>query len=169
MAALVYVGIIALLGHRFGMSGLFQVLFGTLLIDVIDHPLYAYVTNRHKETSIKLRELMEKGHILKALNFWSENHKKENRLLVHSVLGQPILAILSCYLAISHSTTAFFYIILGMFLHTLVDQSLDLKRMGHLKHWFFWPLPKKIESATMILFYAIMVGALTFLSAYLIV
>lgn len=168
LAALTYVGIIDLLGHRLDVFSLFLVILGTLLIDIVDHPFYVYITNRYRETSIELRRIIGEGYILKALKFWSENHKKENRLLIHSVLGQPILAVLFLYFAISQPESVFFHVILGMFLHTLIDQSLDLKRMGHLKHWFFWPLPKKIENATMVLFYALMVGVLAFSSAYLI-
>lgn len=167
--ALLYAFIIGLISPKLTFEALPPLLIGTLLIDIIDHPAYVYITNRGKETSIEVRKLVSKGHFIDALKFWSENHKKENRLLIHSVLGQPILAVIFFYLAANNFFGPSFYLVLGMFLHTIVDQSLDLKRMRHLKHWFFWPIPEKIETTVMIFYYLIMLGILSFSSLYFLI
>lgn len=166
--ALVYLGLITVLSPHPALIYFGPLVIGTFMIDLIDHPVFVYLTNRHQETSIQTRKLIDSGQFIEGIKFWSDNHKKENKLIIHSILGQPVLALTVFYLAINKFTFPLFYVLLGMFLHTLVDQTLDIKRMRHLRHWFFWPLPAKIEVGSMVTFYTIMVTIFVASSIYLV-
>lgn len=167
-AAIIYLGLIITLNPLLALTYFWPLIIGTFLIDLIDHPAFVYLTNRHQETSIKTRKLIDSGQFIEGIKFWSDNHKKENKLIIHSILGQPVLALTVFYLAINKFTFPLFYVLLGMFLHTLVDQTLDIKRMRHLRHWFFWPIPAKIETHVMVVFYVSMVSIFVLSSIYLI-
>ena len=108
-----------------------------------------YVTNRNQNTSKQIRKLISSRRILKAFRFWSENHRRENRLLLHSIIGQIFLVSLFLFLqALDIRSSILSGIILGMMLHILADQALDLGRRKHLRDWVFWPVREKIPEGT---------------------
>lgn len=167
LIVVVYIGTISIVNPCF-TTAILPLILGTFLIDIIDHPVFVYITNRSQETSIQIRKLIYSANIIKAFRFWSDNHKKENRLLIHSILGQPILVLILFYLSINRSILFLFFLTLGMFLHILVDQAFDIKEIKHLKHWFFWPIEKKVNNITLIIYYFLMILTLTLLSIYMI-
>src|SRR3989338_5033735 len=150
LAALFYLGFLSVFSPLAVPAG-FAVAFivSSVAIDMIDHPLFVYVTNRNQNTSKQIRKLISSRRILKAFRFWSENHRQENRLLLHSIIGQIFLVSLFLFLqALDIRSSILSGIILGMMLHILADQALDLGRRKHLRDWVFWPVREKISEGT---------------------
>lgn len=63
--------------------GFLYILIGTFIIDIVDHPVFVYLTNRQQETSIELRKLIARRQFILAFRFWDQNHRKENKLIIY--------------------------------------------------------------------------------------
>lgn len=115
-------------------------LFGTFLLD-LDHLIYALFWRPYELTPQRAARFLSQGKPWEAILLLADSHRERSQLLAHTVIFEALLVILS-FLAITSSTSFFGKgLVLGFFLHMLVDQALDFKVVGDLRNWF-WQIPK---------------------------
>lgn len=119
---------------------------GTLLLDT-DHLTYAFFWRPHELTPQRTMRLINQKRYWSAILLLAGSRQERTQLLAHTVSFQALFAILS-FLAVTSSTSILGKgLVLGFFLHSLVDQALDFQEIGDLRNWF-WQVPKA-ESRTL--------------------
>lgn len=117
---------------------------GTYLID-IDHLVYILVRRPYELTSKRFLRLWQQRRWRSAFLLLIESHRERRELIAHTVSFQIILIFLTFWILTSSASLFSKGLILGLFLHTLVDQAFDFPAVGDLRNWFwqFKSLPEK--------------------------
>ncbi len=123
----------------FILSGL---LLSTFLFD-LDHLLYALVMAPEDAVSIGMRERLVKKDFYGMFDYVIGNRHDFVRLTLHNALFQLVLVVLVVYVLSSSGSHFAKGFVIGMFLHSLVDQVGDFVRVGNINPWF-WMLGQTV-------------------------
>lgn len=116
-------------------------LIGTLLPD-LDHIVYAFFLRPQELNSQRVNYMLGHRQIWETIKFLAETRSERTRLIFHSAVFELVFAVLT-FLVVTSSGTHFGRgIVLGFFLHLLIDQAVDITETGGLTNWFktfpFW-------------------------------
>lgn len=110
-------------------------LLGTVLPD-LDHLIYVYFLQPQDLTSQRVNYMVQKREIWPTLELLASTRSERKGLIFHTAFFQIILVVLS-FLVISSSGSVFGRgLVLAFMLHLLVDELLDLLKIGNLDTWF---------------------------------
>jgi hypothetical protein len=121
-------------------------LVGTFFLD-IDHFVYWFITHPEEEDSQEAKEIVSGfggikgvvGKIKKLFFLVQKVHNSHNRLILHSVIGQVILFVLTVFVITSGGSIFGSAFVMAINLHLLKDEWTDyLKNKAHLADWLFW-------------------------------
>lgn len=140
---------------------------GTALFD-IDHLVYTLFFNPQELTSLRIKKFLEQKQVKEAILLLADTCKERRRMVFHSVLFQLILVPFSFFVVTSTGSLFGIGLVMGLFLHSLVDQAVILRSSGGLGDWF-WQIKaeipfkfQKIYYAGMIVFFVIFTFIMVF-------
>ena len=108
---------------------------GTFLAD-LDHLIYVYFLEPNDLNSQRFVYLRGQGNLYKAFDVLATSRHERTKLIFHTALFQVIFLVMT-YLIVSTSSSLFAKgIVLAFFLHLLIDQLVDLLKLGSLGIWF---------------------------------
>lgn len=109
---------------------------GTFLLD-LDHLIYVFYLRPHEVTSQRFLSFIKQGKYWAGVAFLAETHRERIELIGHTVSFQIILTVLAFWAVVSSNSLLGNGVVLGIFIHILVDQFLDFKDIGDLRNWFW--------------------------------
>lgn len=119
-------------------------LFGSLFLD-IDHLFYAYLQAPHEFTSQRARRFFEQKQFKEGIILLFETQEERGRMIFHSAFFQIILLVV-CFFVLTSSASLFGKgLVLGMLLHSLVDQGFEFIKNGEIENWF-WQFRERPET-----------------------
>lgn len=125
----------------FWLGGLFGVIFPDF-----DQLTYCFITYPEEFTSLRVKRLFQQKKIKEALSLISGTSGERMRLTAHNILFQVVLIVLCFFVVTSTNSSLGKGIVMGMFLHLLVDEFEFIRRgeFESFKKLFFWPLKKEV-------------------------
>lgn len=110
-------------------------LLGTVLPD-LDHLIYVYFLQPQDLTSQRVNYMVQKRAIWPTLELLASTRSERKNLIFHTAFFQLIFLVLA-FLVVSSSGSIFGRgLVLAFMLHLIVDQLLDLLKIGNLDTWF---------------------------------
>ncbi|GEM_PF-4510340 len=161
--AIVVVLAIAALAGPINLYMLTGIAIGSLLLD-IDHWLFIFVGSPNEPVSKEIRYRLASGSYTTALDYMVAHRRDFRRLPLHSVGFQLALAVAALYAIVQTPNTLTAGLMLGLFLHSVVDQAGDLNRTGHLHHWF-WITGRQAYTSTQKMYFVLALIVLSLLLA----
>ena len=113
-------------------------IIGTIIPD-IDHFIYIYFLRPQELSSQRAGAMIQRREVFRTLHFLARTRSERKQLVFHTALFQILLLIFTFYILTSSSSLFGKGIVLGFFIHLLVDQFIDFKKTGNLANWF-WQL-----------------------------
>lgn len=153
--------LLTLLAGKFSPFILSGLLLSTFLFD-LDHLLYAFVMAPEDVVSVGVRERLIKKDFSGMFDYVIDNRHDFIRLTLHNVLFQMILIVLTVYVLSSSSSYFAKGFVVGMMLHSLVDQVGDFVKVGNINPWF-WMLGQAVPLSWQKVYFLTMVSLLFFL------
>lgn len=136
---LAYVVLVSLIHWQLRFSLIFfgiGIFLGNALLG-LDSILYCYLKAPHEFTSQRVRRLFTQRQFREGFSLLSETQMERSRMIFHSVLFQVILLIVAFFVLTSTSSLLGKGLVLGILLHSLIDQWAELKKKGQLGSWFW--------------------------------
>ncbi len=161
-AILVILGITAIVGPL-NWQVLTGIAIGSLLLD-IDHWLFVFIGAPNEPVSREVRYRLASGGYMTAIDYMVAHRRDFRRLPLHSVACQLVLAVGALYAIVQMPNTLTAGLLLGLFLHSVVDQAGDLNRTGHLHHWF-WVTGRQAYTSTQKTYFVLALIVLSLLLA----
>lgn len=110
-------------------------IFGTLLPDV-DHLIYVYFLRPQDLTSQRVAYLNEERKFTKAVEILADTRYERSMTIFHSVIFQVVILVLTIFVVTSSTSLFAIGIVTAFSLHLLVDQVIDIRKVGSIQTWF---------------------------------
>jgi hypothetical protein len=110
-------------------------IFGTILPDV-DHLIYVYLLKPQDLTSQRVAYLNEERKFTKAVEILADSRYERSMTVFHSVIFQIVILALTIYIVSSSSSLFAIGIVTAFSLHLIVDQVIDIRKVGTIQTWF---------------------------------
>lgn len=110
-------------------------IFGTLLPDV-DHLIYVYFLRPQDLTSQRVAYLNEERKFTKAVEILVDTRYERSMTIFHSAIFQAVILALTIFVVTSSTSLFAIGIVTAFSLHLLVDQIIDIRKVGSIQTWF---------------------------------
>lgn len=123
-------------------------ILGTILPD-LDHLIYVYYLRPQDLTSQRAASLIDQRQIWNSLDLLASTRNERTGLIFHTVLFQIIFAVLAFWVISSSGSMFGRGLVLAFVLHLVIDQFVDLMKVGNLYNWFKqvgWQLTREKET-----------------------
>lgn len=110
-------------------------IFGTILPDV-DHLIYVYFLKPQDLTSQRVAYLNEERKFTKAVEILADTRYERSMTIFHSAIFQVVILVLTIFVVTSSTSLFAIGIVTGFSLHLLVDQVIDIRKVGSIQTWF---------------------------------
>lgn len=110
-------------------------IFGTLLPDV-DHLIYVYFLKPQDLTSQRVAYLNEERKFTKAVEILADTRYERSMTIFHSAIFQIVIVALTVFVATGSTSLFAIGIVTAFSLHLLVDQVIDIRKVGSIQTWF---------------------------------
>ncbi len=152
---LIFLALVSLIHWQLKFSLIFFMIgaiLGNFLLE-IDQIIYCYFQSPQEFNCQRARRLFEQKHWLEGVRLIAETKDERRRLIFHSVLFQIIL-LLVCFFVLTSSSSFFGKgLVLGLFLHGLLDQLKNFRQEGQFNSWF-WQF-KSVPNQNIQVFYLV--------------
>jgi len=108
---------------------------GTILPDV-DHLIYVYLLRPQDLTSQRVAYLNEERNFTKAVEILADTRYERSMTIFHSAIFQIIILVLTIFVTTSSTSLFAIGIVTAFSLHLLVDQVIDIRKVGSIQSWF---------------------------------
>lgn len=109
-------------------------LVGTVLPD-LDHIIYIYLLRPNEFVAQRAAHMVRSGKLWESLNYLAETRYERTKLIFHTASFHIIFLVLS-FLVLTSSGSVFGRgLVLSFLLHLVVDQFVDMTKMGSLSNW----------------------------------
>lgn len=120
----------------------------------LDQIIYCYLLSPHEFNSQRFRRFLELRKYQEGINLLVETQVDRKKLVFHSIIFQLALLVFALFILTSSSSLLGEGLVLGMFLHTLVDQIKTFLATGNIDSWF-WQFkgapPEKTQTIYLVL------------------
>lgn len=107
-----------------------------MVFPYLDHILYVFLLRPYELTSQRVINLVQRKEIGNALKLLIDTKEERRDLIIHTLFFQIIFAVLTFFVVTSSSSLLGRGLVLGFFLHLIIDQFKDLQTVGNLNRWF---------------------------------
>ncbi len=138
LSAIVFFALLSLVRNWLNINYLplwIGALLGTILPDV-DHLIYIYYLKPYELTSQRAIYGVQKGRLWETLNLLASTRQERKELIFHQNYFQIIFVVFAFLILTSSSSLIGRGIVLGFLVHLVVDQFVDLMKLGNIDNWF---------------------------------
>jgi hypothetical protein len=146
--------ILTILGLHYQFSliylwiGLF---FGNFLYH-LDHLIYCLIEAPYEFTAQRIKRMIEQKQFRQGLDLLTGTEGDRKRTIFHSVVFQAGLVV-ACFLILTSSSSLVGKgMVIGLLLHSLVEQGRSLARKEAISDWF-WQIKTEVSSTTQTLYF----------------
>lgn len=107
-----------------------------MVFPYLDHILYVFLLRPYELTSQRVINFVRRKELKNALKLLIDTKEERRDLIIHTVYFQIIFAVLTFFVVTSSNSLLGRGLVLGFFLHLIVDQFKDLQTVGDLNRWF---------------------------------
>ncbi len=109
-------------------------ILGTLLPD-LEHLVYVYFSRPYELTSQRVKQMLQGRRIVQALELLKDTRYERTHLIFHTIWFQVVFFFLAFWILTSSGSILGRGLVLAFLLHLLIDQVLDLWKLGNLDKW----------------------------------
>lgn len=107
-----------------------------MVFPYLDHILYVFLLRPYELTSQRVINLVQRKDIKNTLKLLVDTKEERKDLIIHTLFFQVIFAALTFFVITSSNSLLGRGLVLGFFLHLVIDQFKDLQIVGNLDRWF---------------------------------
>jgi hypothetical protein len=107
-----------------------------MVFPYLDHILYVFLLRPYELTSQRVINLVQRKDIKNALKLLVDTKEERRDLIIHTLYFEIIFAILTFFVVTSSNSLLGRGLVLGFFLHLIIDQFKDMQNVGNLDRWF---------------------------------
>jgi hypothetical protein len=107
-----------------------------MVFPYLDHLLYVFLLRPYELTSQRVINLVQRKDIKNAVKLLIDTKEERKDLTIHTLFFEIIFAILTFFVVTSSNSLLGRGLVLGFFLHLIIDQFKDFQTVGNLNRWF---------------------------------
>ena len=118
----------------------------------LDHLIYCLIQAPYEFTPQRVKRLLEQKQYRQSLELLMTSEQERKKTIFHSVVFQVGLVV-ACFLILTSSSSLIGKgMLIGLFLHGLVEQGTALARKETISDWF-WQIKREIPQTTQIIYF----------------
>lgn len=118
----------------------------------LDHLIYCLIQAPYEFTAQRIKRMIEQKQFRQSLDLLTGTEEERKRTIFHSVVFQVMLVV-ACFLILTSSSSLLGKgMLLGLLLHSLVEQGRVLVRKETINDWF-WQIKSEIPQTTQVIYF----------------